>query len=237
MVQCDNGDWHRIDSHPQPTLQRRMALLDLCRCICVECHYFYCFSRLIYPALRHLPRDLVRDDPPPSAIALSWYFPHGSGNDYQHDCLRLRPRMGSLGYSPSTCKDSIVAITQHAPLKADFGQAWALWWLDVVISLFTCLYLPFVMYNQPTHCSLNFHLTIHFQHVLPRDRPSHHDRCLAPPHSRPHSRRRFRPHRRRCSFQPAPRPLDRNHKLYPLGHRCAPRHGSLSHLLPATHNI
>ena len=124
---------------------------------------------------------------------------------------------------------------QYTSSEADFSKAWALWWLDVVMSLFTCLYLPFVMYFQSTRLSQTFQLMVRFQHVRSRDRPTNHDRRLAPPHSRPHSRGCFRRYRCRSSSQPASRPVDRNHKLYSLGYRCAPRYGSLSHLLPATH--
>lgn len=35
--------------------------------------------------------------------------------------------------------------------EANFKKSWALWWLDVFLALFTCFYLPFVMYVPPQY--------------------------------------------------------------------------------------
>lgn len=79
-----------------------MAILNLRLYIRSEHPHIYYLSSPVYPALRYLPRHLVRDGSPPSTITLSRYISHGSRNNYQHDRLRMCPCMGGLGDTIST---------------------------------------------------------------------------------------------------------------------------------------
>ena len=98
-----------------------MAILDLRLYIRSERpHIYYYLSSPVYPALRYLPRHLVRNGSPPSTITLSRYISHGSRNNYQDDSLRMCPCMGDLGDTISTYNYSIVAVKQLDTFQVDF---------------------------------------------------------------------------------------------------------------------
>lgn len=80
-----------------------MALLDIRHDIRFERSSFQPFLPHVDLALHDLSRDLVCDDSPSGAVTLYWHLPHGPRDGYQHDCFRLRSRMGALGYLPGKC--------------------------------------------------------------------------------------------------------------------------------------
>ena len=86
-----------------------MALLDIRHYIRPQCIPLQRFPPPVDTALRYISGNLVRNDPPSSTIALCWHLPNGSRDNHQYDCLRLRPRLGDLGYLPG--KRKIVMLT------------------------------------------------------------------------------------------------------------------------------
>ena len=80
-----------------------MALLDIRRHFRLERVPFQPFPPHIDPALHDLSGDLVRHDSPSGTITFYWHLPNGPCDNCQHACVRLRSRMGPLGYLPRKC--------------------------------------------------------------------------------------------------------------------------------------
>ena len=111
--------------------------------------------------------------------------------------------------------------------------AWALWWIDAVISLANNMYLPFVMYELLINAPMKKSTNLKSQYVSALQSTLRDDRRLATSYSFYHCRCRFGWDRGFGVGESTACALDHHHQLHTLGNRGTPCNDGAGNVLPS----
>lgn len=98
MVLCHHGYRDCIDTSPQPTIQRALAVLGFSPSFRHECVSFHCIPDSFHTAVHIVSRDLVRNDSPLHTVSICGNFSDGPRDHNQYDCLCVRTNLGNVGH-------------------------------------------------------------------------------------------------------------------------------------------
>ena len=97
--------------------------------------------------------------------------------------------LGTFPMGFATLVSMVVLVCVPAWGSWAITLAWTMWWIDTIISVTVCFYLPFVMCDPPSSAPVVYRLTDLLQHVHTRHQTEHHDGGLASSHCQHHRRR------------------------------------------------
>lgn len=97
MVFRQHGDRDRLDPAQHPTLQWQLAILDLRGNFRIQRAAIRSLPPRVNPAICSLPGNLPCHGQTSNAVIISGHVSYGTGNDNQHDLLRLRSGLGAMG--------------------------------------------------------------------------------------------------------------------------------------------
>ena len=97
MVLCQHGNRNRLDPTKHPAIQRELAILDIRGDFCIQRAAFHGLPPRVNRAIYPLPGDLPCYGHTSNAVTIPGHVSHGTGDDNQHDLLRLRSGLGGMG--------------------------------------------------------------------------------------------------------------------------------------------
>jgi hypothetical protein len=97
MVRGNNGNWRNFDCAVHPPIQWNLDLLDLGDILRFQRFPLRRFLICIDSTFHTIPVCMGRHDGRSKAVTTPRNVSDGSGNHHRHDCLHMRPGVGSVG--------------------------------------------------------------------------------------------------------------------------------------------